>query len=157
MGSPISPILALIVMDFVLDIVIPSLSFQLPFIYKFVDDIITCIPSDNINDVLSIFNGYNKHIQFTIEVDENSCLPFLDCKLLYDDFGSLKIDWYTKPTYSGRYIHFQSNQKFSHKINTVIGMKNRILKICSPCFQLSALNKLKNVFVSNGYPGKLLN
>ena len=46
MGSPISPILAVMVMDHVLDHVIPHLPFDLPFIFKFVDDVITCVPRD---------------------------------------------------------------------------------------------------------------
>lgn len=43
MGSPISPILAQIVMDWALDRILEGLPFVPPFIYKFVDNIITSI------------------------------------------------------------------------------------------------------------------
>ena len=156
MGSPMSPILAQIVMDFALDSIIPNLNFMPPFIYKFVDDIVTCIPSDSMDDTLAIFNQFNRHIQFTIELEHEGCIPFLDCRVLRLGDGSVVVDWYTKPTYSGRYINFYSSHSFAHKVNTLAAVKNRILKICSPQFQHSALRRLSQVFCNNGFPSRLI-
>ena len=63
-----------------LDIVFPTLTFKLPFLYKYMDDIITCIPYDQHDTILSLFNsklmGFER-IQFTIEHEQNSsCLLY---------------------------------------------------------------------------------
>ena len=156
MGSPLSPILATIIMDHVLDSVIPKLSFELPFVYKFVDDIVTVVPSDMIAHTLSVFNSFNEHIQFTVEEERDNFVPFLDCKVIRDG-TSLVTDWYTKPTFSGRFINYYSNHSFKHKMNTLIGMKDRISKICDVRFVQRAYEKLRFIFVNNGYPSGLVN
>ncbi len=50
MGASISPILANYVMDDLLDTVIPTLSFNLHFIKKYVDDIILALPRDKVTE-----------------------------------------------------------------------------------------------------------
>lgn len=45
-SSPISPILVLLVMNDILDGILPQLLFQLPSIHKYVDDLITSVPVD---------------------------------------------------------------------------------------------------------------
>ncbi|XP_072383799.1 uncharacterized protein [Diabrotica undecimpunctata] len=70
MGAKISPIIATYVMDYVLDSVIPLLSFNIPFIKKYVDDIILAIPNDKVDELLDTFNGYDPYIQFTIERED---------------------------------------------------------------------------------------
>ena len=157
MGSPISPILALMVMDYILDSAIPMLPFDLPFIFKFVDDIVACVPRGSVEAILTIFNSIDSHVQFTHEMETDNCLAFLDCKLVRRDGGTLLTDWYTKPSYSGRYINFYSNHTFTHKINTITCMKNRIEKICHSEFRHTALARLRGIFVNNGYPLRLVN
>lgn len=52
MGGILSPVLARLVMDFLLDIVIKALPFEVPFLKKYVDYIITAIPENLIQDTL---------------------------------------------------------------------------------------------------------
>lgn len=49
------------------------LNIPLSFLRKFVDDLITAIPLNQLQHVLEVFNGYDVHIQFTyeLEVDNN--------------------------------------------------------------------------------------
>ena len=157
MGSPISPILAVMVMDHVLDGVVPGMPFDVPFIFKFVDDVITCVPRDKLDTVLTVFNNFDKNIQFTLEQETDNCIAFLDCMVVRGSEEGVLTDWYTKPSYSGRYINYHSSHTFSHKVNTIVGMKNRIHKICSPSFYNSSLEKLKTAFIKNGYPSRLVN
>ncbi|XP_044749651.1 uncharacterized protein LOC123310247 [Coccinella septempunctata] len=81
MGSKLSPILSLYVMDDLLDECTKRLNFKVPFLKKFVDDIIAAIPEDQIEQTLECFNAYNKDLQFTIEKEDNDQgVPFLDTK-----------------------------------------------------------------------------
>lgn len=82
MGSKLSPILSLYVMDDLLDECTRRLNFKVPFLKKFVDDIIAAIPEDQIEQTLEYLNAYNKDLQFTIEKeDNNQGVPFLDTKI----------------------------------------------------------------------------
>ena len=67
MGSPLSPIAADIVLDDLEKKCITSLPFQLPFYFRYVDDIITAVPYNEIDTIKNTFNSYNHKIQFTVE------------------------------------------------------------------------------------------
>ncbi|KAI4476134.1 hypothetical protein M0804_013841 [Polistes exclamans] len=67
MGNPASPVLANIVMNYILKKVEGKLPFQVPFLKVYVDDIVTAIPKDRIEVTIKTFNSVNKKIQFTIE------------------------------------------------------------------------------------------
>ncbi|XP_062558055.1 uncharacterized protein LOC134222926 [Armigeres subalbatus] len=54
----------------------------LPFLRKYVDDLITAIPLNQLKHVLDIFNSYDVHIQFTYELEVDNKLPFLDMLLI---------------------------------------------------------------------------
>lgn len=157
MGSKCSPIIALYVMDELLDTCIPQLSFQLPFIKKYVDDLVCVVPEDKQDEILQVFNAYNEHLKFTIEKeDEQNSVPFLDSRMIRTADNIIKLDWYTKPTSSGRYLNFLSDVSMKMKANLVLQMRNRIYKICHPDFYQQNVNKLFNIFKSNSYPEKLL-
>ena len=152
MGATISPIASQYVMDDLLNDCIPRLDFQLPFIKKYVDDIITAVPGTKIDEILHTFNSYDNKIQFTIETENNNSVPFLDTKLVRTEENIIKLDWYTKPTYSGRYINFNSYHTQKMKINLILALRNRIHKISHPSFLKTNLNKLFNILINNSYP-----
>lgn len=156
MGSPLSPILANIVMDYCLDWIIRVLPFQFAFIRKYVDDIICALPQNEIQETLNIFNSFHPDIQFTVEVESGGSVPFLDTKVIRTN-NQLTVDWYQKPTNSGRFLNFHSCHPMRHKINTLVGMKNRVSRISHPSFLQKNLHLLKNQFINNGYPASLVN
>lgn len=159
MGSKISPVLALIVMDYALDeILINNGSvFRINFIKKYVDDLVLGVHKDDVNTVLNCFNDFHPSIQFTMELESNNSIPFLDTKIIRDGFNKIKFDWYVKPTYSGRYLNYFSSHSFKHKLSTVRCMKHRVSNICDKEFLRENLEFLQKTFVNNGYPSKLIN
>ena len=158
MGGQASSIIALYVMDELLDTCIPKLPFQLPAVKKYVDDLFCIIPAGKDEEILTTFNNYDRHIQFTIEKeDENNSVPFLDTRVIRTSNNLIKLNWYTKPTSSGRYLNFHSDVSTKMKINLVTAMKNRIHKICHPDFYNANIMKLFNIFLDNSYPRSLLN
>ncbi|XP_030752332.1 uncharacterized protein LOC115879578 [Sitophilus oryzae] len=126
MGSPISPVLANMVLDYTFDKVLTKLPFKFPFLYRYVDDIIAAVPKDSIELTVNIFNSFNEKIQFTVECEKENSVPFLDTRLIRQDDGEIILDWYQKPTASGRYLNFFSNHPTSQKYNTIRAIKNRV-------------------------------
>lgn len=60
-------------MDILLDSVLEKLDFVLPFVRKYVDDLITAILIEKLQPILNVFSSYDLHIQFTheLEMDKN--------------------------------------------------------------------------------------
>ncbi|XP_044762033.1 uncharacterized protein LOC123319229 [Coccinella septempunctata] len=100
MGSRLSPIISLYVMDYLLTKSIPRLTFILGFIKKFVDDLIISLPSSGINEILEVFNDFDPNIKFTVEMeDDNNSVPFLDTRVCRVG-DRVRLDWYRKETSS---------------------------------------------------------
>ncbi|KAI4484546.1 hypothetical protein M0804_007112 [Polistes exclamans] len=134
MGNPASPILANIVMRFILKMVEGMLHFYVPFLKVYVDDIVTAIQKDGIALTIKTFNSVNKKIQLTIKVENNKTLPFLDLSIIRKEDGSILTDWYVKPTCSGRCLNYKSNHPISQKIGVVKGLLFRALTLSSKEF-----------------------
>jgi len=68
MGSPLSPIIADLVMEDLETNALNNISFRLPFYYRYVDDIMLAVPHNKSKDVLDIFNSFHPRLQFIIEL-----------------------------------------------------------------------------------------
>lgn len=151
MGSCLSPAVADLVMDILLDNVIKLLPFSVPFEKKYVDDLFT-IPEDGADIILNIFNGYCPDIQFTIEKEVNGSLPFLDMTLNRDSIeGSIQTKWYRKPISSGRILNFMSGHSLSQKLNTATGFIHRVFCFTSTNNQDTVEIIIKHL-KENNYP-----
>ncbi|XP_044761653.1 uncharacterized protein LOC123318931 [Coccinella septempunctata] len=157
MGSNSSSPIADIVMDFILDNVLSDVPFHIPFIKKYVDDIICAVPEEQVNYLLEKFNNHHRRVQFTLEKETDRSVPFLDTKVIRLPDNRLILDWYRKPTSSGRYIHYLSNHTHGQKVNLVLGLKNRIRRIAHPSLRTQNLEILFQLMLENGYPRGLLN
>lgn len=156
MGSKLSPIIAQYVMDYVLDLCTSVLDFEMPFIRKYVDDIICAVPSEKVDETLGVFNSFHPSIQFTTERESKCSVPFLDT-LVIREGTTVITDWYRKSMASGRYINYNSFHTTKMKINVVLGLKNRVLRVSNPRFHPANLNKLKDVLLQNSFPPHLIN
>ncbi|KAI4489735.1 hypothetical protein M0804_003917 [Polistes exclamans] len=155
MGNPASPVLANIVMNYILKKVEGKLPFQVPFLKVYVDDIVTAIPKDRIEVTIKTFNSVNKKIQFTIEVENNKTLPFLDLKIIRKEDGSILTDWYIKPTSSGRCLNFKSNHPISQKIGVVKGLLFRALTLSSKEFHNNNKEKIEIILKKQQLSNKI--
>ena len=63
-------------------------------------------------------NSIHQNIQFTLEMEKNGQIPFLDILIQREIDGSLSSSAYRKPTTNDRYLDFKSNNPIVHKINT---------------------------------------
>ncbi|KAI4475149.1 hypothetical protein M0804_014486 [Polistes exclamans] len=81
------------------------------------------------DQTLKTFNSVNNRIQFTMEVENNGTLPFLDMNIIRNEDGSIVTNWYVKPTSSGRCINYNSNHPMSQKIGIIKGLLFRALTL----------------------------
>ena len=100
MGSPVSVVIAEIVMQKIEDLIMPCINDSITFWFRYVDDVITCVKNDHSTEVLSKINSINNNIQFTVEEESDSCLNYLDMKIIKKNNGSLKFDIYRKSTHT---------------------------------------------------------
>ena len=73
------------------------LPYRLLFYYRYVADIIFAAPSENVGDVLDIFNSLHTRLQFTMEVGFDRKISFLDTMLIIEE-RNLIFDIYRKAT-----------------------------------------------------------
>ena len=73
-------------------------SHEVPFYYKYVDDIVTAVPNHLINEFLSSFNSLHPRIQFTLKV-EGKRLNFLDVTII-NSYRKLEFNVFHKAIFS---------------------------------------------------------
>ena len=76
MGSPISPVIANLVMEELESVALAGVPFKLCFYKRYVDDIITCINLEDLQTLLNAFNGFHSRLQFTYEIEKRFLSKF---------------------------------------------------------------------------------
>ncbi|XP_036348048.1 uncharacterized protein LOC118757445 [Rhagoletis pomonella] len=159
MGNPISPTIADIIMDNLLDNTITELkeksNIDIKFVTKYVDDIFAIIKRNDANIILDTLNKYHNKLKFTMEIEKDSKIPFLDV-CIYREKQNLLLDWYSKPTSSGRLINYFSSQPRKYKINTAKNLIHKVLTISHTQFHDANIEKITNILKNNNYPVKLI-
>lgn len=138
------------------DEILPSLTEQPIFYYRYVDDIIMATKTTHINEVVQVFNNFNNNLKFTVELENNSKIPFLDTMIIINENRSLIFDLYRKPTWSGRYLNYHSSLPHAYKINTISILAEKIIKISHKKFHTKNFNFLTQTLVENNYPKSLI-
>ena len=135
---------------------IASLPFQLPFFFRYVDEIITAVPTNEIDTILNTFNSYNHKIQFTIEKEWDEKICFLDV-LIIRDGQKIKTNWYQKSTCSRRLLNFYSHHPLNYKINVINHLLDRGITLSHITFLKENIQKIKNILLNNNYPTNFIN
>jgi len=99
MGSPLSPVIADLVLQDLETSALKNLPFNILFYYRYVDDIILRAPSNSLDLVLQIFNSQHSRLQFTMETESDKKISFLDVtfindgdRLTFDLFANFQVD-----------------------------------------------------------------
>lgn len=156
MGAPISPILATLVMDYVVSKTLQNLDFDIPFFFLYMDDSVTAVPKDKVHIMLNKLNSINKNLEFTFEVQKDNKIPFLDLLLIQTN-NKIIINLYKKPTSSNRILNYQSMHPLHQKINIIKQFQNKIYKLSDKSFWIQNINQLKNTLLANDYPISFIN
>ena len=95
MGSPVSVVVAEIVMQNIEERALATYKRTLPLWLRYVDDTFTAVHKDEIDDFHEHLNEQNADVQFTKEIEENGKIPSLDC-LVTRDNNELRTTIYRK-------------------------------------------------------------
>jgi len=155
MGSPLSPIIADLVLRNIESGAINILN--IPIYVRYVDDILLA-PSNSVNDILNTFNSFYPRLQFTLEIDGDK-LNFLDVIIVKSN-GNLEFDWFHKPTFSGRYLNYNSQlHALAQKKRTITGMVDRAFSVSSeisPKYHQKNFNLIVEILRLNDYSFKFI-
>ena len=128
MGNPLSPFLA----DLYMSSIEVHVTEAFPAIFKmwhrYVDDIIAIVPRKLIGDSLKLLNLQDKALKFTMEVETQKQLPFLDLKIMRDD-KKISFGIHRKPTQSDNYIKCNKFNPRSHQFAVFNSLIHRMVNL----------------------------
>ena len=158
MGNPLGPVIANIFMVELENKKVPSMASMLENWLRYVDDTIAFVKEDQVDNIITILNGYHKDIKFTKEIEENDRLPFMDVLLIKTNDNKLRLKIYRKNTSSNIYLHWKAFAPNQWKIGTLEGMFRRAYLVCTEETDLQEeINFLTDVFQNiNGYPQNII-
>jgi hypothetical protein len=156
MGNPLSPMLANIYMKkFETDL---SEDRRFPRCWlRYVDDIFVILKKDEIDKTLDWINKQHVNIQFTIELEVNNQLPFLDV-LVKRQEKRISFSIYRKPTNTEKYIAADSFHPTQHKHAAFHSMAFRMCNINMSLDDYKAeKQKILDIGRRNGYTEEDIN
>ncbi|XP_062715777.1 uncharacterized protein LOC134291698 [Aedes albopictus] len=157
MGNPLSPTIADLVMETLLDNVVTRVSFPFPVLKKYVDDLMLAVPKDKIEEVRTIFNSYHEKIQFTVEVEQEGKIPFLDLLLVRQSDQTIKTEWYIKPIASGRFLNYHSAHSTKQKVNVANNFIHRVKTFSTNVEPSATRDIIFTQLKRNDYPTAMIN
>ena len=155
MGSPLGPTLANIFMcHYEKEWLEQCSSLHKPYFYRrYVDD--TFVLFDDVNKAnlfLNFLNSRHNNIKFTMEIQSDNSLSFLDSKITILD-QQFHSSVFRKLTFTGLGSHFLSFAPFIYKINSIKTLVHRAYSVSSTYLAFHYdIKFLKQFFINNGYP-----
>ena len=100
--------------------------------YRYVDDTFVIWPhgQDKLQEFLHHINGLHKKIQFTMEIEKDGHLPFLDIDIYRKTDGSLGHKVYSKPTHTNLYLQQSSHHHPANKRSVLTSLTHRAITLC---------------------------
>lgn len=158
MGSALAPVLSEVFLQYIENNIFKQDFKDLQLYMRYVDDclIIWNGTEDKLRSFLNTFNQQDPDIKFTIELENNHSLPFLDV-LITKRETRFDLSVYRKPTHSDRYLRYDSYNHPIIKNSVVYSLVDRAFIVCSSDLELKAeLDHIKDVLIGNGYPQQVI-
>lgn len=89
------------------------------------------------------------------ETENQNKINFLDLTL-HRIRNTIRTEWYTKKTWSSRYLHYNSVHPISQKRSVILGLADRSIELTDPEFRTNAIRKAKEALIKNNYPNTLI-
>jgi len=112
------------------------------------------VPIEKIDYIVNMFNKFHPRLQFTLELGGDK-INFLDTTIFLEK-NKIKIDWYHKPTFSGRFLNYWSQHPLSQKKGTIMGLMDRAFLLSHPEFHRKNLESVIRILLNNDYPLNLI-
>ena len=132
MGSPVSPVLANLYMEFFEDRALSTAVNPPRWWKRFVDDIFVILKRDKKEEFLQHVNSVDPAIQFTTEEQkQDGSMPFLDSLVTPQEDGTLTSRVYRKPTHTDQYLQWDSHHNLAYKYSVINTLTHRAKAVCS--------------------------
>lgn len=156
MGSVLGPTMA----SFAMDLIESKFSLyqgQLPSVYfRYVDDCFAVFTSlADAESFLDFLNSQHSSLKFTIEIENNESLRFLDTLIKHKN-GTIEVEWCLKNTNTGIYIPSCSYAPFRYKTAAMRALFFRAKRISSDHLYSKAADQIISVFLKNGFSKQLI-
>ena len=154
MGSPVSPIVANLYMEYLEQKALSTAPHTPRFWCRFVDDTFVIHKEANKQGFLQHINSVDPAIKFMVEDNkEDGFIPFLDTIVKPEDDGTLSITVYRKPTHTDQYMQWDSHHHLSAKFSVINTLFYRAQTVCSkPELFQQEKNHLRKALTKCKYP-----
>ena len=116
MGSPVSAVIANpLYMEEFEERAIATATYKPKIWKRYVDDTFTVLGKDYVDGFLQHLNSQQRTIRFTMEIEKDNTIPFLDTSVSRDSNGFLTTTAYRKPTHTDQYLAYDSHHPQSVK------------------------------------------
>ncbi|CAH8848487.1 unnamed protein product [Trichobilharzia szidati] len=158
MGSPISPIIADIFMEFREENALKPSRSSIKWWWRYVDDTLVIMRKNDVEKFFSHINSHVNSIKFTMEIEnEIGELSVLDCKIQRVTGGRIKTTLYRKTTHFGRFLVYHSAHPLTVKRGLIQGLSDRICRLTTtPEDQRKEINILFKMLPDNNYPKEFM-
>ena len=153
MGSPLSSVIANLFMEQFEEQALGSATLKPSLWLRHVDDTFVIWPhgEDALNTFFNHLNMLHPTIKFTMEIEENSSISFLDVLISKRMDGRLSHTVYRKATHTDRYLNAFSHHAPSQKLGFLRTLTKRAQRICDNENIANELQHLESAFKLNGY------
>ncbi|XP_072048748.1 uncharacterized protein [Amphiura filiformis] len=157
MGSPVSPVVANLYMEFLEQKAIASAPLTCkPRLWKrYVDDILEIVQKDQVDNLTDHLNQIDstENIKFTYEKEHEGTIPFLDTLIVRKPDGSVKLLVYRKVTHTDQYLNFNSHHPIHQKLGVIRTLFDRMNSIITEdADKKLEETKIKEALGRCGYP-----
>ena len=158
MGSPISPIVANLYMEYLQQKALSTAPTPPRFWCTYVDDTFVIHKEVNKQGFLQHINSVDPAIKFTVEDNkEDGSIPFLDTIVKPEADGTLSITVYRKSTHTDQYLQWDSHHHLSAKFSVIHTLSHRASTVCSkPELLQSEKDHLRKALTKCKYPKSAL-
>ncbi|XP_046400855.1 uncharacterized protein LOC124167106 [Ischnura elegans] len=153
MGSPLSPVIANLFMEEFENSVLTSYKKKPTLWIRYVDGTFVIWPhgEQELENFLRHLNNQHDSIKFTMEVEKDGCLPFLDVLVTKKLNGKLGHGVYRKATHTDRYLHASSHHHPTQKAALISTLVHRAYSISDQLSLPAEKRHLVTALASNGY------
>ena len=157
MGSPVSPLVADLYMEYLEETAIAAAPLNCkPRLWKrYVDDILEVIKKQAVGELTEHLNSVDGtgSIKFTYESEDEKRMPFLDILIVRKPNGQLRLLVYRKKTHTDQYLNFASHHPLQHKLSVVRTLLTRCSRIITDDDdKKEEIEHIKTALSKCGYP-----
>ena len=162
MGSPVSAIIAELVMQEVETMALATSPVRVKWWKRYVDDSNSCMKNDDVNSFHNHLNSINQHIKFTIELptvsEDGISISFLDTQTTVSPNGEVMVAVHRKSTDTEKYLPFDSHNPEQHKAAVVRTLYHRA-NVIPTTTQGKEIEKenVRRALYTNGYTSAFIN